>query len=372
MAQKTIDFENDILGPIGSLKGDLDEVKNVILKVDEILTPITDFTSGYINKDTAEVIESPDASHTDFLDASKKYVITANAQFFTCNIATYDKDKNFIRSYGKGTDSGLYYTNYTYENQSDEVYVRFCSIYYPLIVNRIDDKTELINKYIPELNLINKKVYWDGDSIAYGAGANGNSYADIISNKFYMDSTKMAVGGSSLAKRSGRTDSILERIKTNIIDNSYDFIVLNGGTNDYFSFFESSEKIEIGTLTSDYNATLDETTLIGATESICKHIRTYANESIFLFVIGHRPVYNGSFVSLLDDYWDAIISALEKWAVPYVDIRKEGTLIDYNSEWLIKYFGEGEEMGTHPNIEGYKKFYIPLIIDKMKSLITTV
>ena len=40
----------------------------------------------------------------------------------------------------------------------------------------------------------------------------------------------------------------------------------------------------------------------------------------------------------------------------------------YNADWLANYFGEGETMGTHPNTEGYTKFYNPLVEDVMKSL----
>lgn len=50
MAQKTIDFENDILGPIGSLKSDLDELYDKEFAYKEIeLTDVKDVSNGIID-----------------------------------------------------------------------------------------------------------------------------------------------------------------------------------------------------------------------------------------------------------------------------------------------------------------------------------
>ena len=73
---------------------------------------------------------------------------------------------------------------------------------------------------------------------------------------------------------------------------------------------------------------------------------------------------------------DNIKSALEKWGIPYVDLRKETTLAAWNDDlknnWFVHKFDEnGNDLGgdgTHPNRLAYEKFYVPLIEAKLKSL----
>lgn len=208
--------------------------------------------------------------------------------------------------------------------------------------------------------LYGKTVYWNGDSVCFGAG--GTSFADQISLFHAMPETMDAVSGTRLSTRTGYTNSIYERVAAMDTSAKYDYIGIEGGFNDYFS------SVTIGSLTSNFTDTPDTTTVVGAVEGICKFIRTNFSDSKFFFVLGHRPINVGQYNTGVDTYWDAIISALNKWAVPYVDIRKEGTLMAYNSDWLSTYFGTGETMGTHPNTLGYKLFYNDLVESKMKTL----
>ena len=76
---------------------------------------------------------------------------------------------------------------------------------------------------------------------------------------------------------------------------------------------------------------------------------------------------------------DNIKSALEKWGIPYIDLRNETPLAAINQEINNSYFEhkfeeEDENLvdkggdGTHPNRLAYEKFYVPLIETKLKSL----
>jgi hypothetical protein len=142
----------------------------------------------------------------------------------------------------------------------------------------------------------------------------------------------------------------------------FDYIIIEGGYNDVFG------NSPIGTLTTNYSDSFDSATVLGAVETICKHLRVNYSSSKILFVLGHRQSGIGFSNPRLDTMWDAIITALNKWSMPYVDIRKEGTLMAYNSEWLSSYFGAGEDEGTHPNTLGYKLFYVPLVEAKLETL----
>ena len=73
---------------------------------------------------------------------------------------------------------------------------------------------------------------------------------------------------------------------------------------------------------------------------------------------------------------DNIKSALEKWGIPYVDLRYESNL-DVSQDYINNtYFYSKKENNkfqfngdkTHPNIKGYDRFYVPIIEEKLISL----
>lgn len=300
------------------------------------------------------VRETTDVTHYKIpVLAGEKYVVSARHGYAYRAFLVLDADSNIL-SYFPTTTSGTAIHRNVEVNITEDGF---------LVVQNVYNFPPYIGKAVSvDFNdkLYQKSIYWNGDSICYGAG--GFSFANQIGLIHAMPETMDAVSGTRLSTRTGRTDSIYDRVVAMDTTAEYDFIGIEGGYNDYFS------SVAIGTLTANYTDSPDTTTVIGAVEGICKHIRTNFPNSKFFFVLGHRPIAVGAYPTDVDTYWDAIISALEKWAVPYVDIRKEGTLMAYNADWLADYFGQGETMGTHPNTEGYTKFYNPLVEDRMKSL----
>lgn len=285
--------------------------------------------------------------------AGEKYVVSARHGYAYRAFLVLDSDSNIL-SYFPITTSG------TVIHRNVEVNIAENGF---LVVQDVYNFPPYIGKAVSvDFNdkLYQKSIYWNGDSICYGAG--GFSFANQIGLIHAMPETMDAVSGTRLSTRTGRTDSIYDRVVAMDTTAEYDFIGIEGGYNDYFS------SVAIGTLTANYTDSPDTTTVVGAVEGICKHIRTNFPNSKFFFVLGHRPIAVGAYPTEVDTYWDAIISALEKWAVPYVDIRKEGTLMAYNADWLADYFGQGETMGTHPNTIGYTLFYNSLVENCMKSL----
>ena len=71
------------------------------------------------------------------------------------------------------------------------------------------EKKSLIFDYVNLLNpLYNKSVYFDGDSICYGANSGGRSYADIIASNNNMIIDKKAVSGTTITlKLNGLTQA---------------------------------------------------------------------------------------------------------------------------------------------------------------------
>lgn len=214
----------------------------------------------------------------------------------------------------------------------------------------------IVGEHTIENPLYGKKLYGGGDSIAAGTSVvNYISYLDLISQKNNMVLTKASVSGSTIAVREGRTDSVLEKLREH--PEAFDYLLLEGGINDMFN------DVPLGELTSGYNANFDETTFIGAMEAICKELNTVHFGQKALFILIHTI---RSQTEKQKTYFDAAISALEKWRIPYIDMRKETNLAAWTEQIGTEWFQESG--GLHPLLKTYKKYYVAPIEAKMKSL----
>ncbi|MBQ1922019.1 MAG: leucine-rich repeat protein [Ruminococcus sp.] len=206
--------------------------------------------------------------------------------------------------------------------------------------------------------LYGKKLYSDGDSVAKGTGTDTfgkdfHSYSYYLAEKYSMDFTTNAVGGTTLAKikenplSSGT--SILERVLT--MHEDYDVILLDGGFNDIFL------KVKVGEVTPDSNkgGFYDVTTTAGALEQICYFLTKNYKDAVKLFVLCHD----------CDDrqplYWDMLRKVLDKWEIPYVDICSETDFRAVNEEINKQYFycNDDKDVGDeiHPVAYAQDKVY---------------
>lgn len=207
--------------------------------------------------------------------------------------------------------------------------------------------------------LFGKRLVLCGDSIAQGN--KGESYGRLIANNENMSFENHAQSGATLSTYN--TITVTSQVASLTAD--YDYIMIQGGIND------RGHSVPLGTLSSGYDDTLDLSTVIGATEYICKTIITNYPSAKKLFVLNHR-VTNSSYVPYAsqDTYFDAIISALEKWNFPYIDLRKY-PLCAYNATYVSLYFDASNFEtygGLHPNTDGYKFGYVDQITAKLKTL----
>lgn len=241
--------------------------------------------------------------------------------------------------------------------------------------------------------LFGKKMYADGDSIVQ-APTNGNkSFVHYIAEKNNMTLTCEAKGGTTLAKRIGKTGdskSIYERIEE--LTGNYDYIVLDGGGNDLFAKFKF-DKPEDAELTANYIGKVSESydvndfdvyTTCGALEAICYKLVTDFTSSKILFVLIHRkndvtiydstnnPIEFHEFTAYQKEIWSRLKEVLKKWGIPYVDLSQETHLSAWNKTIADKYFMYKDNQlqgdGTHPNELGYKQFYVPIIEARIKTL----
>lgn len=209
--------------------------------------------------------------------------------------------------------------------------------------------------------LYGKSLFVAGDSVAFGFGSGGKSYADIIAEKNKMSMKKVAVSGTTIAKRDGMANSILEQVQ--MMDKLYDYVLIEGGFNDYF---QKDKGVSIGTMPKNMNSRRDDKTTYGALDSICLWLKQNYPASKILFVVPHKIMtITGVIDSEFYPYLQAIRDVCEKYSISYADIALKGGCTPFYQEFRDTYFSDD---GIHPNLEGYETFYVPRIEAEMEML----
>ena len=223
-------------------------------------------------------------------------------------------------------------------------------------------KIKLVQYYRFRKNkLYGKSLFAAGDSVAFGFGSGGKSYADIIAEKNKMSMKKVAVSGTTFAKRDGMTNSILEQVQ--MMDKLYDYVLIEGGFNDYF---QKNKGVSIGTMPKNMNSSRDDKTTYGALDSICLWLKQNYPASKILFVVPHKIMtITGVIDSEFYPYLQAIRDVCEKYSIRYADIALKGGCTPFYQEFRDTYFS-GD--GIHPNLEGYESFYVPVIESEMEMM----
>ena len=209
--------------------------------------------------------------------------------------------------------------------------------------------------------LFGKRMVLCGDSIAFGHS--GDSFGYTIAENENMSLDKPATGGAEFNSGSEVT-SITTQVCS--LTKGYDYILVEGGINDAL---RSGVSI-IGTLTDGFNAaSYDESTFLGAVEKACRYLVDHYAGAKKLFILCHKCT-NKNYVPypVQDTFFDAMITALKKWNMPYIDIRKY-PMCAYNSAFATAYFGTdfSTSGGLHPNNAGYALGYIDQITNALKT-----
>lgn len=218
--------------------------------------------------------------------------------------------------------------------------------------------------------LAGKKATFNGDSICAGAGY-GGGYAKIIAEVCGMTVQNIGVGGGTIAAEQYNGEKARHWICRTIanMDADADYAIIEGGVND------ASLQVPIGTLSSGYNATLDDTTFYGAFESMLKQLLIrFAGKKVGYIAV-HQMTSNYKAINDPEtSYYWAAKKCCEKWGVPFCDLNISVPPFAYFSEsgdaelsaLRTTYTHNGD--GWHPNEEGYKKYYVPKIEAWLKTL----
>jgi lysophospholipase L1-like esterase len=224
--------------------------------------------------------------------------------------------------------------------------------------------------------LSGKKLVAIGDSIMRGGGNNNVGFVDLIGTKFGMNVNNISISGSTMATGVSGRNSISTMLSGNILANP-DFIVINGGINDYFMQVPLGDVTAIqGDLSSGSETSFSNfntTTFCGALESLFKYLYTNYPTAKVIFVITHKSVnhyYNNNDGDIYDysHVREKTILACEKWGIEYVDLFTKSRLITSVPLFNNRQYTNNND-GVHPNQLGYELFYVPPVVAKMKAMI---
>jgi lysophospholipase L1-like esterase len=246
---------------------------------------------------------------------------------------------------------------------------RWASMGIRFVASGLEDEIENLKNDVNELKtgvtsvLKGKKIVYDGDSICQGYNA-GGGYATIIANKVGGTYVNQSVGGAYLRSTtvSGK-HSVVDNLAN--LPKDGDLYCFEGGINDYWN------NATLGTFSkTDFTGTLDKTTVCGALETIFRYALTNFVGKPICFVITHKiqsTAYNknNSNGNTFEEYRNAMVGICQKYSIPYYDAFSESGLNGWNTVQNNTYLtanANGTADGTHPNVEGYKRYYVPQLI----------
>lgn len=207
--------------------------------------------------------------------------------------------------------------------------------------------------------LSGKKLTVFGTSISHGH-ATGLSYADQLADKYGMILSKVAVNGAKLI-------NILNQIED--YSGSPDIIIFDGGANDNNV---TPAELNLGVLTTDYTSTLDTSTIFGCMESILKTLQTKFLGIPVIYLNVHR-LYTRR-IDTQEIVSNALLDSCKKWGASVVDLYHYSTFNAHipaiRAEYTYDTLSDLKNgNGTHPNAQGYERFYVPQIKNKLISLL---
>ena len=372
-----VDFDNLYckLYELEKVKSDIkviyDELSRIIFDYSKNYQENIDieWTAGYYFSANGVLTADSGYKITDYLPVSygDKIKIKGACEYNTRIYNFYDKYKNVISSYPSSNKNYGYTEEVELTIPENVAYIRLCSptryntILYTLF------KYDYVNNDNIEFNVLNNKtILFTGDSICYGAGERPDveDWKDtgwvkrIRENNSLSNVYGYGLGGTTIAKRTDKTNSILERLDTMLAENpDADYIIIQGGVNDAYCY----ETVPLGEITKGFNDELDEYTFSGALESLFKKAQlNWQGKKIGFIVTFKIPS-----ASYLNDYMERAKEICEKYSIPYLDLFTASGLNYHLTEIRTNYSDNAD--GCHPNAKGYD-FISPTIEKWIKSL----
>ena len=251
--------------------------------------------------------------------------------------------------------------------------VRYTQISWDELTHRISNLEEdrsIVNEVesLSRSPLYEKKIVYDGDSIAESRNNNGGGYAKLISDATDSVYVNFAKGGARLSSHNSGHSVVKNLAK---LPDDADLYCFEGGINDFWG------NVPIGTCDpNDYTGELDPSTICGALETIFRHCMDKFPGKPVCFVITHK-IQNTAYGSnqngdTFEDYRNAMVTVCQKYSIPYYDAFNESGLNGWNQTQNKLYLtanSSGKGDGIHPNEDGYRRYYAPQLLNLFERII---
>lgn len=204
-------------------------------------------------------------------------------------------------------------------------------------LNRMDTLDKELNQAMDIKNYIlkDKTVFFFGDSLTAASTSGLDGFAKIMAENsdtsyesYRMDSAdgnvydvvnpgyprfaNYAKDGTTNRIVSGRTDSVVERVKRHIdADTDVDYVLIECCVND-----APNSSTTKGEISASYTGPFDTSTSIGSIEETIRYLTTLGTPLKIGFFIPWNVVW------VNPTFFDAYIPVFEKWGVPCFDMRK--------------------------------------------------
>lgn len=222
-------------------------------------------------------------------------------------------------------------------------------------------------------HLSGKRLAVFGDSIMFGSGNNGVGVGEFLRDLYGFELIKYCVGGARTGYQEGKSwivDQVRQAVKEGI---QPDFILFDGFTNDCYKTDGEHFDVPLGerrgaktlgeiTHTDDFSVCF---------ESIVKAFCDLFPHAAIIFVRPHRMGRRED--AAQRDYGERAVEICRDYGITVADIYGKSGLDTFDPVLRDGYtcdsYGWGRGDATHPNEEGYRRFYLPILcreIDRIK------
>jgi len=224
-------------------------------------------------------------------------------------------------------------------------------------------------------NYNGKKLVVFGDSIMYGSGNDGVGVGEYLAKDFGFNLKKYCVGGARTGFMEGK-NWLVEQVRQAINDKiQADLIVFNGFTNDCNMTDGKTCDVPFGDIpeiaTDIFKVEKAGSTFSGCFKSVADAFKRYFPKAKVIFVRPHRMGRRDD--KAQKEYGERAVAICKEYGFGVVDIYAEGKMDTFNAEDRDKYtfdsYGWGRGDCTHPNADGYLKFYMPVIKRLIKEIL---
>ena len=378
-----VSIPNKNADDIYALTARTNNVANSILNIDNSFdTPIKDITPTWIHHSVNDVSGAISAYEElqnactqeiiNVLGYSTLHVVTGVDGLSGVKIYKYDIDGRYL-----GYNWGTSIIEFSYSIPTNVAGIRIGYSKETTIDLSTIGNISLSIGYVPKAtNLYGKKIAYDGDSIAESrltTLANGGAYAKLIAEITKGSYTNQAASGGHLSSTLNNPyygDSSVHSVVDNItnLPTDYDLYCFEGGINDYWA------NIPLGNVSDDYTSAVDINTVAGALEYIFRYSLNHFIGKPIVFVIVHKVqttfITENSVGDTFKDYHDMFVRVCNKYSIPYYDAYNYSGLNGWNTIQSNNFLNAGASGadGTHPNKEGYLRYYVPQLIDIFSSV----